>query len=299
MYIRARKITTLKEPGNQYAVYREAIDRMLHGDEHLPSLPKLMLQIRKEVANPDTTTERLVYLIKRDPGLSALLMKTSASAAYQTLIPPHNLHDSISRLGMSVVSNLVMLHSIKTMFVFESSLRPLFNSAWSRMSIKAGFAAFFSKKYNHIGVDSENAILASLLTDVGSLSILSALQGFSPAPDKRAYALLCKQYSKSLGFLLLKEWEIDKDLIDVIKRVGQWSFTSENDFTLFDILNLSLYNTLLNCSKNHALPLIVDLKSYQKLRPPYNFIHPGKPNTLQIVFDGAEEIRDLVKTFYG
>lgn len=296
--IAAHKFTALKKTNNQYAVYRAAINQMARDDDHLPSLPKLTVEIRKEIANPDTTTEQLAYLINRDPGLRALLMKTCASPIYQTVTPSLNLHDAISRLGMSVVSNLVMLHSIKTMFVIESPLRPLFNSTWRRMSIKTSLAAFFSKKYKHLGVNAENAILASLLTEVGSLSILSALREFNPAPDKQAYVSLCKQYSKSLGLLLMNKWEIDKDLIEAVKRVGHWNFTSGDKLELIDILNLSLYNTVLHYSKNHTLPLIVDIKSYQKLRPPYNFIHPGKPNTLQVVFDGAEEIRNLVQTFY-
>lgn len=57
-------------------------------------------------------------------------MKTSASAVNQMLISSHNLYESIARLGMSVVSNLAVL-CIKAVFVFvfESLMRALFNSA--------------------------------------------------------------------------------------------------------------------------------------------------------------------------
>src|SRR5690606_31656323 len=67
---------------SDYSLYRELVTQLMQGQESLPSLPSLTLQIRTALQAPDTTSTQLERLISRDPALSALLVKHASSALY-------------------------------------------------------------------------------------------------------------------------------------------------------------------------------------------------------------------------
>lgn len=279
----------------QYVVYRSVIQRVLNDEEHLPSLPSITLKIRHALADDNTTTESLAQMIGKDPALSALLMKTASSPLYRTLEQPQAIRDVIALLGMQTIGNLTMLHSVRSVFLLRSpKLKKLFTHTWKRLAIKASFASLLAQKIGYQPADQ--AMMTALLSEVGSLSVLSALQELPEVPTDETYFALCRNYSKSLGSILLSKWSIEKDIIDVIKKVGQWEYSHGEQIQLIDIVNLALYNTILHsASKSKPLPPINTLAAYKKLKPPYNILK--KPSLMGLVVDNKDELSQMVKSF--
>ena len=65
---------------SDYAIYRQVVTQLMSGEEQLPSLPAITLEIRRALSDPEVTLAQLNRLISRDPALSAILMKYGAPA---------------------------------------------------------------------------------------------------------------------------------------------------------------------------------------------------------------------------
>lgn len=280
--------------GSQYSVYRTVIQRVLDDKEHLPSLPAISLKIRQALSDPNTTHESLANVISKDPALCALLMKTASSPLYRTREQPQTVRDVIALLGMESVANLAMVHSVRSVFLLRNPLlKKLFNHTWKRLAVKASFASLIAQKIGYRPTDK--AMMAALLTEVGSLSVLSAVQELKDPPDADTYFLLCRHYSKSLGSILLNKWNLDKEFVEVIKQAGDWEADHGEEVQLIDVVNLALYNTILHTPKAKTPPAIKRLHAYNKLKPPYNMLK--KPGLLALVADNREELQAMVKSF--
>lgn len=278
----------------QYAVYRTVIKHVLSDSERLPSLPTITLKIRKAVNESNTTAASLAQLVGKDPALSALLIKSASCPLFRRPVAPKTLTDVVSLLGFEAVQSLVMLHSVRSLFVLRSStMKKLLNHTWQRLILKTSLASFLAQRLDYRPMDE--AQMATLLTEVGSLAVLSALIESNQAPDPEDYFQLCRHYSKSLGSVLLNKWNVDQGFVTVMKQSGDWSQTAGEDIALIDIVNLSIYNTVLLTNKNANLPPLESLAAFDKLQESDR--RCSKPNRLALVTENMSEIQAIVNTF--
>lgn len=278
----------------QYAVYRTVIKHVLSDSERLPSLPTITLKIRKAVGESNTTAASLAQLVGKDPALSALLIKSASCPLFRRPVAPKTLTEVVALLGFEAVQSLVMLHSVRSLFVLRSStMKKLLNHTWQRLILKTSLASFLAQQLDYRPMDE--AQMATLLTEVGSLAVLSALIESNHAPAPETYFQLCRHYSKSLGSVLLNKWNVDQSFVTVLKQSGDWSQTSGDTIALIDIVNLSVYNTVLLTNKNANLPPLESLAAFAKL--PESDRRCSKPNRLALVTENMEEIQTIVNTF--
>ena len=58
----ARRCVLLSE-ASDYGIYRRAISQLMQGEEQLPSLPTITLDIRRALGDPNLSSNALVRLI--------------------------------------------------------------------------------------------------------------------------------------------------------------------------------------------------------------------------------------------
>ena len=278
---------------SDYGIYRRAISQLMQGEEQLPSLPTITLDIRRALGDPNLSSNALVRLIGRDPALSALLMKHASSALYRQAIAPKTLRDVINLLGLAEVDRITMMHSIRSLFTLHSAAhKRLFVETWERLVIKASTCAMLARLLGH--VTAEHALLASLLSEVGNLVVLSAFKNDSQAPSGALYEKLCGEYGKSLGVIVLKKWSVDDHYIEVIRNAGNWQRSPGRSLQLLDLVNLALYHAIKQHSPSAELPPLEQLAAYQKLLPPQNFI--SENGELEVVVSHHDEIQAIAQT---
>ncbi|NRB41297.1 MAG: HDOD domain-containing protein [Pseudomonadales bacterium] len=252
------------ESPTQYHIFRSVIRKVLDETEELPSLPSITLKIRKAVADPDTTAVQLARLISQDPALSALLIKYSSSPLYRNKEPITTLQGAIQILGMTTVANIVMTHSIKSVFPMRTvQLRKLFDRSWLRQIDKASMGVFIASRVKYRPADE--VLVTSLLTEVGTLAVLSALAQSEDTPTEDVYIDMCREYSRKLSMVLLTKWNVDKRLLDIVKHCGEWQYSRSDKLDVLDIINLALYHTALQGKNCRDLPPLKTIKAYLKL----------------------------------
>ena len=275
-----------------YSVYKSLVQKVMLDPEQLPSLPAVTLNIRTALNDERVTSERLAVICSKDPAFSALLMATVSSPLYAQPSPPTTLAAVISLLGLPRVSSLAMAHSVKSLFILRSAnVTKMYQQIWQRLMIKSGVSSFLSLKIKK-GVP-EQVMLAALLSEVGTLGILSALKEGREFPDNKTFYQLCREYSKGFGAILLSKWEIEREFIDVLKFCGRWKNTSAGELNTLDLVNLGLYATVKLINPRNNLPPITEIPSYKKLTPPFNALN--EQGSLCIVSDHLDEIESIKK----
>lgn len=261
----------MQSEASEYSIYRRVVSQLMQGEEQLPSLPAITLDIRRALGDPSISLSALVRLIGRDPALSALLMKQASSALYRHTRVPKTLHEVIALLGMAEVDRITMVYSIKSLFTLHSpGHKRLFVEAWERLVIKASTSAMLARLLGH--VTAEHALLASLLSEVGTLAVLSAFRSESVIPSNELYYKLCREYSKPLGIIVLKKWSVHNQYIEVIRDSGNWQHSPGHSLQLLDLVNLALYHAIKQRTLGADLPPLQELAAYKKLLPPQDFI---------------------------
>lgn len=259
---------------SDYSIYRRVVTQLMNGEEQLPSLPMITLDIRRALADPNVTVARLKQVISKDPALSALLMKHASSIMFRSAQPPKTLEDVIRLLGLQEVDRITLVHSLKSLFTLHSAAhKQLFIGVWGRLTRQASISAVLARPLGFPSAD--HALLASLLSDVGELAVLSAFKDASQVPTPDVYARLCGEYGKSLGVIVLKKWAVDDGYIDVVRSAGQWDAGSGSRVDLIDLVNLGLYHALRDEGRFAQLPPIVELAAYRKLAPPQDTLDAG------------------------
>ena len=276
-----------------YAIYRQVVTRLLGGEEELPSLPAITLSIRRELMRPEVSLQQLSALISRDPALSALLMKYASSSLLRQQRPPKTLLDVLSILGMAQVERITMLHSVKSLFtLYSPAHKKLFVEAWERLILKASSVAVLARVVGHVSAD--HALLACLLSEVGTLAVLSAFKDGQQIPSRDLYFSLCREYSKSLGVILLKKWAVSEDYIQIIRHAGDWSHRARIEVELIDLVNLGLYHAVKELNPQADLPPLNELAAYNNFQAPLNFI--DEQGELTLLSSHRDEIYALAAT---
>lgn len=276
------------------ALFEEVIERVLNDELSLPSLPDIALKVRTAVNDENTTCESLTEIIAKDPGLTTYLVQAASSPVYRRAVPPKTLSEVVGLLGFEATSSLVMLHSTRNMVELNSAVsRSLYNFTWERLVVKTAIASFLAQQFKYHPVDQVQ--LAMLLTEVGSLSVLSTMLEASDQPDSNIYFQMCRKYSKRVGVAALMKWGIDKTITELVFDCGQWDRTWNEELNLLDIANLALYHTVRMTSDNPTLPDIDSLLAMQKV--PEELRTCSEPNRLDIIVDNDEEIQNIIQSF--
>ncbi|MGH1486190.1 MAG: HDOD domain-containing protein [Cellvibrionaceae bacterium] len=274
-------------------IYNTVIQTVIDNEERLPSLPAVTLKIRQAISNPDSTVDEIASLIRLDPSLSALLLKYGASPLYKRPVPPNTIEAVLSMIGMPALENLVMTHSIKSLFILKDpQLKKLFQLSWERMIYKAAISLFLAKKMKLR--PAEQAMTSSLLTEIGTLVLLSAFSKDMLAPDTSTYIKLCKKYSKPLTGIVLNKWGISKNIINVGLRCGHWDLSYSKKLGMVDIINMAIYSTVKHQSSNDDLPPIETIVSYKKL--PQSISPLTDEKELAIIKENLSEIDDIISS---
>lgn len=275
----------------EYSVYNDLIQQVMQGDVQLPSLPSVTLRIRNALANPLTSHKQLVNLLIQDSSLSALLMKTAHSSFYKTLAPAKTLNDALNLLGRDTVDQLVMAHSVKSLFVMKSaSLKQLFMESWQRQTVKTAVCILLTQctKFKPTFLP----VTACFLSELGALAIISAFAQLPHPPKREIYIQLCKTYAQPLSLLLIKKWQLDDVYFDIVRQTGNWLTEKAPTINALEIMNLALYHSLVIFSDTDSLPPIEQLPGYQNL--PNKYQQLDEIGLLHIISQHEDSIAEYI-----
>lgn len=206
----------------------------------LPSLPEVALKIRDVVDNDDATAEQVAKALSQDGAVSARLIKVVNSPLYRTRTPVDDLQNAVTRLGVTLVRDLVINLAMKQMFRASSAvLDKKFRFIWNTSVDVAAICQMMSVTMDDIS--KEQALLAGLVHNIGALPIMQFAENDQAfIDDACSLDEIINECQGSVGELILKSWNFPENLIAVARHCHNFDFTDDNDANLVDLVQVAL-----------------------------------------------------------
>jgi len=186
----------------------------------LPTLPEVALKIRQSVEKGDHSAADIADLLIQDTSLSARLLQLANSPLYRARSEIDSLQMAVTRLGIRIVKDLVVMLAIKQAFKSsDKEIETQFRKIWqTSIDIAAACQVLASTQSE---LNPEQAILAGLIHNIGALPVIE-LKNRQPSlfTDNESLTDICHEIQGPLGEKILNFWNFPQTLIDV---VCQWN----------------------------------------------------------------------------
>lgn len=210
----------MKEKAEQF--YQQ-LQKAVETDQlKLPSLPEVAINVRNAIEKETSSAEQIANILSQDPALAARLLQLANSPLYRPRAEITSLHMAIARLGIRVVRDLVITLAMRQIYNAGSdTLQRYFRELWSTSVEVAAICRILALQ---AGLDTEQALLAGLIHNIGALPVLQlAEKDQTLMNDASAINNIIERIQCPIGKHILEFWNLPKHLIDV---VSQW-----NDFS--------------------------------------------------------------------
>lgn len=249
----------------QETFYNEILADLENGTLVLPTLPEVALKVRDVVDDPDATSAKLADIIVTDPALSTRLLKVANSALYRGRVPVESVQMAVSRLGLTMVRNLVTSLVMEQMFQATSNrLEKRLHDLWEHSTEVAAISQVIAAK--QAGIKGDEAMLAGLIHDIGVLPILMKAED-SPAilQDSAQLDSLIESLHPRIGEAILRSWKFPESLIAVAAEHENYDRDTGNAPDLVDIIQVANIQSYTNTDKALSEEQLKSIKAFSKL----------------------------------
>lgn len=256
----------------------------------IPSLPDIAIKLRKAIENNHSVND-LVKILHMDPAIAAKLIHVANSPLYLSSTPIKNCHDAVVRLGMKATHSLVISHSLKQVF---RSLDPyigfLLKEQWKKSINLASLCYVLAKKNGNI--DAEEAMLAGLVCDIGTIPFLYFTENFPKDQWTREEIPKILNYLRGpLGSMVLSRWDFPEELIKIPPICEDWLNNESDKLSLSDIVILAKLHTHIGTPKMDELPAINSTPACGKLK----FGQISLEGSLKTLHEAHEQINEAAR----
>lgn len=206
----------------------------------LPTLPEVALKIRDAVESENTSAQEIAEVLTQDASLSARLIQVANSPLYRTRNPIEDLQMAVTRLGIRMVRDLVISLAMKQIYQATSDvLDDYFRNAWNSAVEVAAICRMLATTAP--GINPEQALLAGLIHNIGSLPILVMAEDDDELfNDADALGELIWELQGKVGVLILKTWNFADDMIAVAENSLDFTYDHVGGPNLVDLVQAAI-----------------------------------------------------------
>ncbi|MCB1873260.1 MAG: HDOD domain-containing protein [Gammaproteobacteria bacterium] len=183
----------------------------------LPTLPEVALKIRDAVETDSSTAQQIADMVTTDAALSARLLQVANSPLYRGRVQIENIQMAVTRLGQKLVRSLVVSLAMKQIFQATSdTLDTRLRAIWEESVQVAAISRALAQT---VGLNREQAMLAGLIHNIGSLPILTMADSFPELmSDPKTLDSYVEHLSPDIGKLILQTWGFSEALVKVAEN---------------------------------------------------------------------------------
>lgn len=232
----------------------------------LPSLPNVALRL-KEAMEKDLGIKDIVKIISVDVSIVAKLIQLANSPIYSPISPITNCHAAVTRIGLDQTRKLVMGISLKQLFRCKNPLlMAKMQNLWKN-SLYISSLSFVLAQENRT-VNPEDALLAGLVCDIGTIPILHFAEQYpNEYPNLDILDSAIPFLSPSVGSLVLHTLGFSPELASIPKYAEDWFYDSDSDqLNLIDIVILAKLHSYFGTNRAKEIPYLNSIPAYTKLK---------------------------------
>jgi HD-like signal output (HDOD) protein len=232
---------TLEERATALSFLQKLATEVSKGTVDLPCFPDVVVRISHALADPNTTSDRVVTIVGAEPRLAARVLQTANSAAFNSAGKPlTDLRSAITRLGQQLVQSTAMSYAMQQM-KNEASLRSIAQSLtelWNRSISVASISKLVAARTK---VPADEAFLTGLLHGIGKLYIMArAVSGANGLGSEKSWMELVSGWHASIGKAVLQSWGFAEEMCEAVGDQDDVDRRWKHEARLVDVLIASL-----------------------------------------------------------
>jgi HD-like signal output (HDOD) protein len=240
-YHASNAAVTPEERATALAFLQELATEVSEGTVDLPCFPDVVIRISEALADPNTTSDRVVTVVGAEPRLAARVLQTANSAAFNSSGKPlTDLKSAITRLGHQMVQSTAMSYAIQNMkneALLRSIAQPL-TELWNRSIAVATICKLLAMRTK---VSSDEAFLTGLIHGIGNLYIMArAASAANTLGGQQSWMELIGGWQASIGQAVLQSWGFAEEMCEAVGGQGDLDRRWRHEPRLVDILIASL-----------------------------------------------------------
>lgn len=265
-------------------------------DEELkiPTLPDVAIKLRRALAN-NVEIKEVVRIVQMDPAIAGKLVRVANSPLYLPVTPINNCHDAVMRLGLTATRNLVVSYSLRQIFQCKDAyINQVLLDEWKK-SIYISSLCWVLASANG-GVNAEEAQLAGLISDIGSVPFLYFAENFPReywTPEDIAQTL--PHVRAPVGAFVLSRWDFPAELVAIPQLAEDWFHDSGAELRVSDIVVLSRLHAYIGTPRMYEVPAINSIPACGKLKD--RQLSPE--HSLNVLHEAKDKINQSLKLFEG
>lgn len=197
------------------SIHNDILEAIESNTMPIPSQPDMVVQLQDVVNDPEVDVNKLCQVIKKDPGLTARILRLANSPLIRGKVAIQGLENAISRMGIAFVGNLAVGLALEQMFQTKNKLiAGKMDEVWKHCTYVASICSTLAAKQKHVPVDQ--AMLAGLLHEIGILSVLSFVEKHPDViEDESSLDDLIFEHASKLSQEIMTAWQFPPELSSI------------------------------------------------------------------------------------
>lgn len=264
-------------------------DYMSAGNHELPSLPDLAMKIGTAIDKSTTASADIARLIQLDPVLSSRILSVVNSAAFGGVRRVTSIQQATTRLGRNNIRSLVFSTLLKGIFKVDSPiLKKRMRHLWQQSAHVAALSFVLGRVTP--GIDPEQALLAGLIHDIGSIAVIGGIIQFPLIAERdEVYRHVLDSLSGSAGLQTVNHWRLHKEFGEVVSDGSNWWRTGSAIPDLVDVVLLARLHAAVGLQTQAGLPRIDEVPAFGKLAD--GQLTPQR--SLAVLANAAADVREI------
>lgn len=190
------------------------LDRLAASGIRIPPQPRVLIELRNEIATADFDIRSISRIISQDPGLVAMLFKASRSPVFSRGRKFEKLEQVLQVIGVKQTYNLVQAIALST--TISDGTRKAFDVFWTRSSEVAQLAAMIAEDQVSVcNVFPDQAYMAGIFHECGVPLLMMRFPAYCETlhlDNVSCWPSLAEEDAKfevdhcSIGYLVARHW---------------------------------------------------------------------------------------------
>ena len=211
------------------------------GRVELPAFPDVAVRVRKVLADETVGTEKIARVVMSEAGLAARVLALANSAALNRGGKAiTDMKMAVNRIGHSNVRTAAVSFAI-TQLRRASELKAIakdLEGLWHEATMVAALSHAVASHTQ--GVNSDEAMLAGLMHNVGKIYILARANKHADLfNDKGAMQTIMRDWHANVGKAIVENWGFSPQLIEAVGTHEDLERVNDGKADLTDVLTVS------------------------------------------------------------
>lgn len=204
------KHSTSDKQIDSFDKFREILnDSLKTGNLAIPILPKTANEVLQMSQDPNADMTELSKLIHQDQSIAGSVLRISNSAAFAASERIVSLQQSISRLGMQLLSEIALSVAVQSNVFSSPKYKEEIKLMWKHSLASAVYGKEIARFLRR---NVEGQYLCGLLHTIGKPVVLKAIEGLEDdinvTLDKEVVIKLVEEFHIIAGILVTSKWNL-------------------------------------------------------------------------------------------